>query len=191
MEKLNMEVFDKFPVLKTKRLTLREIRKEDAKRIYDMRSNGRVNAFIARPEMDKHEDALRLAERTIEAYNNKQAIGWAGILRDSNEIIGTCGFNSIDRLNLRAEIGGEMATEYWGKHIAIEAVIAIIQFGLEEMNLHSIEAKVSPDNRGAIALMEQIGFKKEAHYKDRIYFKERFSDMAVFTLLKGNEQYDF
>lgn len=191
MEKFNMKVFDSFPLLKTKRLTLREIRKEDAKRIYDMRSNGRVNAFIARPEMDKLEDALSLAERTIEAYNNKQAIGWAGILRDSNEIIGTCGFNSIDRLNLRAEIGGEMATEFWGKNIAIEAVIAIIRFGFGEMNLHTIEAKVSPDNRGAIFLLEQIGFKKEAHFKERIYFREKFSDMAIFTLLRGNEQYDF
>ncbi len=191
MEKFNMEVFDAFPILKTTRLTLREIRKDDAKRIYDMRSNGRVNEFIARPDMSKQEDALSLAERTIEAYKNKQAIGWAGILRDSNEIIGTCGFNSIDRQNLRAEIGGEMATEYWGKNIAIEAVIAIIKFGLEEMNLHSIEAKVSPNNRGAIFLMEQIGFKKEAHFKDRICFEGKFLDMAVFTLLKGNERYGF
>jgi ribosomal-protein-alanine N-acetyltransferase len=188
MQTFNHNVFNAFPVLKTHRLTLREIRPEDAKRIYDMRSNGRVNQFIARPQMQKEEDALSLAERTIAAYNNKQAIGWAGILRENNAIIGTCGFNMIDAYNLRAEIGGEMATEYWGKHIAIEAVMVIIQFGLEQMNLHSIEAKVSPDNRGAIYLMEQIGFVKEAHYRDRIYFNGKFMDMAVYTLIKGNER---
>jgi [ribosomal protein S5]-alanine N-acetyltransferase len=188
MQLFNHQVFEAFPVLKTNRLTLREIRPEDARRIYDMRSNGRVNQFIARPQMQKEEDALSLAERTIAAYNNKQAIGWAGILRENNAIIGTCGFNTIDAYNLRAEIGGEMATEYWGKHIAIEAVMAIIQFGLEQMNLHSIEAKVSPDNRGAIYLMEQIGFVKEAHYRDRIYFNGKFMDMAVYTLIKGNER---
>lgn len=189
MNKFNNKVFDTFPIIKTNRLTLREIRLDDAKRIFDMRSNGRVNTFIARPNMQKQEDAVGLAERTINAFKNKQAIGWAGILRDNNEIIGTCGFNMIDSYNLRAEIGGEMATEYWGKNIATEAVMAIIQFGLEEMNLHSIEAKVSPNNRGAIYLMEQIGFKKEAHYKDRILFNNTFSDMAVYTLLKGNENY--
>ena len=189
MNTFNNKVFDTFPIIKTNRLTLREIRLEDAKRIFDMRSNGRVNTFIARPNMQKQEDAVGLAERTINAFKNKQTIGWAGILKDYNEIIGTCGFNMIDSYNLRAEIGGEMATEYWGKNIAIEAVIAIIQFGLEEMNLHSIEAKVSPNNRGAIYLMEQIGFVKEAHYKDRILFNNTFSDMAVYTLLKGNEKY--
>lgn len=183
----NEEVFKQFPILKTSRLTLREIRVEDAKRIFDMRSNGRVNQFIARPNMQAEDDAMKLAERTIAAYHNKQAIGWAGILRNNQEIIGTCGFNSIDVMNLRAEIGGEMATEYWGKNIAQEAVREILRFGLYEMNLHSIEAKVSPHNKSAIYVLEQLGFKKEAHYKDRVYFNEKFSDMAVYTLIKGSE----
>lgn len=191
METFNHDVFSSFPLIKTDRLTLREIRLADAKRIFDMRSNGRVNTFIARHNMQDQEDAKALAERTINAYNNKQAIGWAGILRENQEIIGTCGFNMIDTYNLRAEIGGEMATEYWGKNIAIEAVQAIIQFGLNAMNLHSIEAKVSPQNRSAIYLMEKLGFVKEAHFKDRILFNDSFYDMAVYTLIKGNETYLF
>lgn len=191
METFNHDVFSSFPLIKTDRLTLREIRLADAKRIFDMRSNGRVNTFIARHNMQDQEDAKALAERTINSYNNKQAIGWAGILRENQEIIGTCGFNMIDTYNLRAEIGGEMATEYWGKNIAIEAVQAIIQFGLNTMNLHSIEAKVSPQNRSAIYLMEKLGFVKEAHFKDRILFNDSFYDMAVYTLIKGNETYLF
>jgi ribosomal-protein-alanine N-acetyltransferase len=191
METFNHDVFSSFPLIKTDRLTLREIRLADAKRIFDMRSNGRVNTFIARHNMQDQEDAKALAERTINAYNNKQAIGWAGILRENQEIIGTCGFNMIDTYNLRAEIGGEMATEYWGKNIAIEAVQSIIQFGLNTMNLHSIEAKVSPQNRSAIYLMEKLGFVKEAHFKDRILFNDSFYDMAVYTLIKGNETYLF
>lgn len=187
MTQLNMSVFETFPVLKTPRLTLREIRLSDAPQILLMRANGRINQFIARPEMQHLEAAQTLADRTIQAYNNKQAIGWAGILRDDETIIGTCGFNSIDIPNLHAEIGGEMATEYWGKNIAIEAVKAILHFGLNTLNLHTIEAKVSPQNRSAIYVLEQLGFQKEAHYKDRIFYNNRFMDMAVYTLIKGNE----
>jgi ribosomal-protein-alanine N-acetyltransferase len=187
--KVNTDVFDTFPVLKTDRLTLREIRVSDSTEIFAMRASGRVNQFIARDNMTKPEDAVLLAERTLLAYNNKQAIGWAGILRESNEIIGTCGFNQIDFHNLRAEIGGELSVDYWGKNVALEAVEAIIRFGFDTMNLHTIEAKVSPGNRGAIFLMEKIGFRKEAHYADRIFFNGAFSDMAVYTLIRGNEQY--
>jgi ribosomal-protein-alanine N-acetyltransferase len=189
MLSLNATIFNEFPVLKTDRLTLREIRVSDAPEIYKMRASGRVNQFIARPNMEKLEDSVVLAEKTIQAYHNQQAIGWAGILRDSNEIIGTCGFNMIDFYNLRAEIGGELSVDFWGKNVALEAVEAIIRFGFETMNLHTIEAKVSPGNRGAIFLMEKIGFKKEAHYVDRIYFNGSFSDMAVYTLIHGNEHY--
>ncbi len=178
---INTSVFESFPVLTTERLTLRDIRTADAESIFKMRSSGRVNQFIPRPEMQEHEAALTLVEKTIHAYNNRQAIGWAGILRDNNEIIGTCGFNQIDIPNGRAEIGGELSTEFWGKHIAIEAVETIIQFGFDTMKLHTIEAKVSPDNRGAVFLLESLGFIKEAHYKDRVFFKGNFSDMAVYT----------
>jgi ribosomal-protein-alanine N-acetyltransferase len=136
--------------------------------------------------MNSREAAQELVNRSRHAYQNRQAIGWSGVLRDRPEIIGTCGFNYIDFDNLRAEIGGELDLRYWGKKLAIEAVVAIIRFGFEIMTLHTIEAKVAPGNRSAIFLLEQLGFKKEAHFTDRVYFKGLFSDMAVYTLLKKN-----
>jgi ribosomal-protein-alanine N-acetyltransferase len=178
---INTSHFKVFPILKTPRLTLRQITLADAEAIFAMRSNARIGQFIARPSMQNPEDAEMLVKKVADAYAAKQGLGWAGILRDGKTCIGTCGFNSIDQANLRAEIGGEMATEYWGKGIAQEAVKAIINFGFTEFGLQSIEAKVSPQNRGAIFVMEQLGFVKEAHFKNRIYFNGTFSDMAVYT----------
>lgn len=183
---INKSVFDRFPVLQTKRLTLREIRPEDADEIFKMRTNGRVNQFIARPEMENLDSSKELVRKTIEAYKNLQGIGWAGVRQDGGSIIGTCGFNSIDYPNLRAEIGGEMSTDHWGKKLAFEAVEAIVNFGLFEMNLHSIEAKVQPGNRGAIYVLSQLGFEKEGHHVDRIFYKGKFLDMAIYTKVKGH-----
>ncbi|MDF3025844.1 MAG: GCN5-related N-acetyltransferase [Fluviicola sp.] len=180
--KLNEDIFDQFPVIQTERLVLRQIQTEDAVEIMKMRQSKRVNQFIARDTLSGIEQAHELVKKTSEAFASKQGIGWAGILRDRSEIIGTCGFNRIDYLNNRAEIGGEMAVDYWGKHIALEAVRAIIAFGFEKMQLHAIEAVVSPENRGAIFLLETLGFEKEAHFKERIYFNGTYSDMAVYTV---------
>src|SRR5690606_9146672 len=129
---------------------------------FEMRSSGRVNQFIARDRMENIEDSTKLAEKTMLGYQNRVCIGWAGVLRENHSSIGTCGFNQIDFQNLRAEIGGELSVDYWGKNIALEAVATICKFGLTQMNLHTIEAKVSPENRGAIFLLEKIGFLKEA-----------------------------
>jgi [ribosomal protein S5]-alanine N-acetyltransferase len=180
---LNAAVFDRYPILSTSRLTLREIQLQDAEQIFAMRASGRVNRFIARPDMREKEQAAALVKRVNEAYRDKQAIAWAGLLRNSDTIIGTCGFNTIDWPNLRAEIGGELDVHYWGKNIAGEAVEAIVRFGFETFGLHSIEAKVDPKNRGAIYLLEQIGFRKEAHFKDRIYYAGAFRDLAVYSMI--------
>lgn len=181
MKQLNTDVFDTFPILKTERLTLREIRIEDAKEILAMRSNGNTNRFISRPLMEEITEAEQLIGRVQSMYETRQAIAWAGLLRDSGTIIGTCGLINIDLPNLRAEIGGELNVQFWGKHIAVEAVKAIVGFGFGEFGLHAIEAKVSPANRGAIFLLEQLGFEKEAHFRDRVYYDGRFSDLAVYT----------
>lgn len=183
--KVNDSVFDSYPVLKTKRLTLRQILPSDAEAIFAMRSNKILNKFIARDSLSSSDDAASLVQKTNKTFTEKKGIGWAGLLRENNTIIGSCGFNSIDYPNLRAELGGELATDFWGKNIAIEAAKAVVSFGFQQMNLQSIEAKVSPQNRGAIYLLESIGFIKEAHYTNRIYYNGGFLDMAVYTAHKA------
>lgn len=178
----NDAVFDTFPVLETKRLILRAIELKDADAIFKMRANGRVGAFIPRPLLQSPQSAVELVERVIKGFENKSIIAWAGEIKHTGEIIGTCGFNMLDKPNLRAEIGGEMDVQYWGKFYAKEAVEGILKFGLETMGLHAIEAKVSPLNKSAVAVLNQLGFVKEAHFKDRIFYNQQFSDMAVYTL---------
>jgi ribosomal-protein-alanine N-acetyltransferase len=182
---VNPAIFETFPLLRTKRLLLRDIRPSDASQIFEMRSNNRVNRFIARTAMDDEQQADQLVEKTINAYRSKQGIGWAAEREENGKIIGTCGFNRIDFQNLRAEIGGELSVDYWGKRLAGEAVEAIVNFGFHTMNLHAIEARVSPGNRSAIFILDSLGFKKEAHFKDMIFFNGKFLDMAVYSLIKG------
>lgn len=176
-----MAMFEQFPILKTKRLLLRELQPEDAPTIFEMRANKRIGQFIARPEMTDRADAKNLTQKARDAFYEKRGIAWAGVVKETGELIGTCGFNQLDLPNLHAEIGGEMAVEYWGRGLAQEAVKAILQFGFKNFGLHTIKAKISPQNRSAIALAQQLGFVKEAHYKHRIYFSGAFQDMAVYT----------
>lgn len=184
-EPLNTAIFETFPRMNTSRLLLREIQPSDAEQIFAMRADGRVNQFIARNNMQNPQDAFLLTTRTIEAYQQRKGIGWAGQLLGSDAIIGTCGFNSIDFDNRRAEIGGEMAAEYWKQGLALEAVLEIIRFGFDTMHLHTIIARISPLNRSAIAVVEKIGFKKEAHFVDSVFFGGQFHDSTVYTLINS------
>lgn len=105
---LNLTCFESFPELKTKRLTLRSIQPQDAEQIFQMRSNQATNRYILRNQMTDAESAKELVANVNQGYQDKQALAFAGLLRDKKEIIGTCGFNRFDMMNNRAEIGGEL-----------------------------------------------------------------------------------
>ena len=75
-------------------------RAEDAKEVFRMRANSRVNQFIGRENMETEKSAEELIERTLQAYQNKQAIAWAGYHPELNQIIGTCGLMHIEAIVL-------------------------------------------------------------------------------------------
>src|SRR5207248_1032904 len=128
--------------------------------------------------------AKKLILKVREDYSQKRSIGWAAEIRGSGPIIGTCGFVRIEPGNLRAEIGGELSPDYWGKNIALEAVKEIVRFGLHEMNLHSIEAKVQAGNLGAVFLLEKLGFVKEGHLREHIYHHGKYTDLLIYSRIK-------
>jgi ribosomal-protein-alanine N-acetyltransferase len=183
---LNLNCFEHFPVLQTKRISLRRIILQDAERIFEMRKNSRNNEFILRPNMEHLENAKELINNVESGYKKREKIAWAGILRDHKEIIGTCGFNHVDHQNLRAEIGGELFINYWGKNIALEVANEIISFGFLGMQLNSIEAKVNPANRSAIYLLERLGFNREGYFKKHGFYNNSFHDLAVYSKLNTN-----
>jgi ribosomal-protein-alanine N-acetyltransferase len=146
-----------------------------------MRSGHRVNRFIVWNDTSACEEAQNLTEKSRQAFENRIGIAWAGVCKERDAFIGASSFNRIDFQNLRAEIGGEMSIDYWGRKLAIEAVATIVDFGFGRFGLHAIEARLDSDNRSDIALLETLGFVKEAHFRDYIYFREAFRDLVVYT----------
>jgi ribosomal-protein-alanine N-acetyltransferase len=181
MQEFNHQVFEQFPLIETDRLLLRNMVISDAPKILEFRQDDRIRAFISRERMENIESAEDLISRVISGYTNKTMIAWGGVHKSSNTFIGSCGFNKIDIPNLRAEIGGELSVDAWGKRIAPEAVKQIMQFGFNHMNLHSIEARVSPNNRSAISLLEFLGFTKEAHFTDYYQYNGQWQSLAIYT----------
>jgi ribosomal-protein-alanine N-acetyltransferase len=186
---LNNGVFRDFPVLHTSRLLLREILPGDAADIFEQHNNTNVNRFVAREEMKAVKEAEKFVTDTRKKYKTQQGIMWAAQLRGSGNIIGTCGFTRIEHANLRAELAGELSPEWWGKNIAMEGVKEIVKFGMQILNLHSIETRIQSGNLGAVFLMEKLGFVKEGHFRERIFHNGKFHDLLVYSLIKGTRSY--
>jgi [ribosomal protein S5]-alanine N-acetyltransferase len=72
---------------------------------------------------------------------------------------------------------------FWNKGIMKEALLAAIDFGFNQMKLHSIEAHINPDNVASGILLEKTGFVREAYFKEDFFFRGKFSDSAIYSLL--------
>jgi ribosomal-protein-alanine N-acetyltransferase len=73
--------------------------------------------------------------------------------------------------------------DFQGKGIMQEAMSAVIKYGFEKMNLHSIEANVNPANESSIKLLERNDFIKEAYFKENYFYDGKFLDTAIYSLL--------
>ena len=69
-----------------------------------------------------------------------------------------------------------------------EAMDIVLDYGINIMQLHSIEANVDPGNTASIKLLEKKGFVKEAHFKENLFYNGKFLDTAIYSLINSAEK---
>lgn len=106
------------------------------------------------------------------------------MLRRTGKIIGAIGLKNWSLQHSRAEVGYVLAREYWGKGYVTEALNAVLAFGFSEMELHRIEAKAVPENRGSTRVMEKAGMKFEGLLRDHQFVKGAYQSLNLYSILK-------
>ncbi len=184
MRKKSAEIclqFNPFPVLKTERLYLRSFLVKDAKDLLEMRTDDRVMKYLGRDKMKDLTEAKAYIQKVNKETQSNKIIEWAITL--NHKFIGKLGYWQIMPQHRRAEIGYTLMTEYFGRGLMSEAVAAVLQYGFEEMNLHSIEANVDSRNLKSVQLLTRNGFVKEGHFKENYFYDGLFTDTGSYGLL--------
>jgi ribosomal-protein-alanine N-acetyltransferase len=182
--KIDKIIFKTFPELESERLLFRKIVIGDAKDLFLIRSNDDVMKFMDVPRHYSISDAEKLIHSVKESYKKQTGINWAIIENDSNSFAGYFGFFRLIPEHCRAEIGYALKPEYWGKGYMYETINRMVRFGFNEMKLHSIEANVNPENEKSKKVLEKIGFKKEAYFRENYLFDNKFLDSIIYSLLE-------
>ena len=91
----------------------------------------------------------------------------AVVLKATNKLIGNVylGKREFDSL----EIGYVFNKQYWGQGYAKESCDALIKKAFSE-GIHRIFAECDPCNSSSWRLLESLGFVKEAHFKQNVFF---------------------
>lgn len=178
-----MEVKILIKELRTKRLMLRKMQVSDLEKLFQVWSNPEVTRFM---NIDKFTDKKQAKEMIIlfdKLSKENTAIRYSIIELESNEIIGSCGFNILDFENAKAEIGYEINKPFWGKGFAPEAITCLIRHAFNDLELNRIEAKVEPENFNSIKVLRKLNFGFEGTMRKVERSKGRFIDLNLYSLL--------
>lgn len=169
-------------ITETDRLILRRYRESDLQDLYEYLSNPEVVKFEPyRPmSMDEVRNNLKWRISTdemiaVELKNKHKMIG--------NVYLGKRDFESL-------EIGYVFNQDYWGKGYAKESCLALVGQAFSH-GVHRIFAECDPENPSSWKLLESLGFEREAHLKQNVYFwkdnenRPLWKDTYIYAKLTG------
>ena len=177
-------VFSPFPEIRTERLLLRKMVKADGPEMFFLRSDDRVMQYIGREKTVSLEEAEAFIDRINASVEANETIMWAiAMANDPGTLIGTICYWRMQLEHYRAEVGYVLHPAFWSRGIMQEVLQAVIRYGFEEMNLHSIEAHINPENTASGKVLEKTGFVREAYFKENYFFRGKFHDTAIYSLV--------
>jgi ribosomal-protein-alanine N-acetyltransferase len=176
--------FQPFPVLETERLILRRPTIGDAPGLFELRTSDDAMHYVERPRPKSIDDAVAYVNEIGRMIDKREVIQWTICLRSDDRFIGNIGYWRMKPEHFRAEVGYMLLPRYWRQGYMSEALGAVLDYGFERMNAHSIEAALNPANEGSIKLLEKFGFVREAYFREDYFWEGRFLDTAVYSLIR-------
>ena len=150
-------------------------------------------AFRSDPEVARYQawapESLADSRRFIEnlqpvAFNTPGTWFQFGIrLRDPRLLIGDLGVHFPVDVPRQAEIGFTLAPAHQGRGLAMEAVSGLLDHLFASVHLHRVTASVDPKNLRSIRLLRRIGMRREARFRESLWFKGGGADDVVFAIL--------
>lgn len=104
---------------------------------------------------------------------------------DADKFIGRIGFNHMDSVNHKAEIGYWIIEEAQGKGIVSRSVKELLTMGFTELNLNKVVIRAGVDNAKSRNIPEKLGFTLEGIERDgELLVDNKYTDLAIYGLLK-------
>jgi ribosomal-protein-alanine N-acetyltransferase len=181
---VSVNPFSPFPELETHRFRLRALRPSDAEIIYGYFSDPRVTRFFGMEPYTALEQAEQFIAGYLSAAEAGRGIRWGVAVRQTDLLVGTCGFHAWHVPHRRAEIGYEVRPDNWRTGVMSEVLPAMLQYGFDQMNLNRIAALISPPNTASVRLIEKLGFQREGLLREYSITAGIPEDLCSYSLLR-------
>ncbi len=170
-------------MLEGDRVVLRPVQAWDRERLYELVETIEVRALssVLPPLPLSLEEVEARDKRWIEERNQDSA--WFAIDVDA-ELIGICGFHSIDHFQQHAEIGIRIGMDFRSKGYGQDAVRTLLDYGFRHLNLAKVSLRVLADDERAVGAYRKAGFVEEGRLRAHAWYDGTRHDELVMSVLR-------
>ena len=134
---------------------MRQLSVDDASNFYSLNLDGDVLKYTG----DKPFIDIQAAYDFLKNYEQyeKYGVGRLAVMDKTNhDFLGWCGLKYNKDIN-EYDLGFRFFKKYWNHGLASETAIKCLDYGLNELNLKKIIARVRVENKASIRVLEKSG----------------------------------
>jgi len=172
----------------TERLWLRPFTRGDVDAVYAYRSREDVCRFLFDEPMSRQTCAetiqTRISQQALEEEGDRIVL--AAERREDSTVVGEVSLIWRNVEARQAEIGYIFHPEVHGQGFATEAGRALLEVGFRGAGMHRIYARCDARNVASFRVMERLGMRREAHFRDHILVKGRWDEEFIYAIVEGD-----
>jgi ribosomal-protein-alanine N-acetyltransferase len=143
------------PVLETRRLIIREMRRSDVDSLHVLFSDPLTMRFWPAFERSRTEEWVEASLRSYAQYGFGL---WALVLKGNEQVIGDCGMLLQEAEGVtETGMGWHVRRELWGQGLATEAAVACRDYGFDRLGRDRLIALIRPENLASRRVAEKTG----------------------------------
>lgn len=180
-----MDYSPTLPIL-TRRLCLRAFTPADVDAVFDYRRREDVTQYLTDPPMNRQRCAGIVAARMgqLDLGGEGDKIFLAVERRSDQAMLGEVTLILRDREARQGEIGYILHPRHQGQGYATEAAGVLLEMAFEGAGLHRIYARCDARNAASYGVMERLGMRREAHFREHRLTKGAWDEEVIYALLE-------
>jgi RimJ/RimL family protein N-acetyltransferase len=172
--------------LRTERLLVRTMSAQDVDDIHAYQSLPEVCRFLPFRPRTRDEVVEKVAKFSRALLLDRDGDFWQLAIErggDPGRVIGDLYFTIKSAASATCEIGWTLHPDFTGSGYMTEAATALLSIAFDEIGLHRASAMLDARNDSSAALCERLGMRREAHFREDLWFKGEWSDTAIYSVL--------
>lgn len=177
--------------IKTDRLELRTFERCDIEGLCEYYSLPNAQRYVTSPTRDQAEVAGALG--VMRSQTNLQRPGdtltLAMIRRGDRRLLGHVSLHWSDATAGQGEVRFLINPMFSGQGYMAEAISAVFDLAFDHFRIHRVFARSDGRNHHSISLMQQMGLRLEAHYREHALFQGEWDEELHFAILDREWQH--